>query len=122
MEEDIKARQDKLHANWAKVDADREKRRADMKAFNELMEGREAERRAYQEMTAEWETDRKRPTSRRGWPREKQSEKEWRQGLEAINDKRGTTQMKFETETEHQGKMDANLKKIKEDIKTNGPS
>jgi Skp family chaperone for outer membrane proteins len=40
MEEDIKARQDKLHADWAKMDADREKRRADIKAFNEMKEGR----------------------------------------------------------------------------------
>jgi hypothetical protein len=43
MEEDIKASQDKLDANWAKIDADREKRRAGMKAFNEMMKRREAE-------------------------------------------------------------------------------
>jgi hypothetical protein len=47
MEEDIKARQDKLHAYSAKIDVDREQRRADMKASNEMMEGREAERKAY---------------------------------------------------------------------------
>jgi uncharacterized damage-inducible protein DinB len=47
MEEDIKAMQDKLHADWAKVDAYREKRKADIEAFDEMMEGREAERKAY---------------------------------------------------------------------------
>jgi hypothetical protein len=42
-----KSRQDKLHTDWAKVDTNWEKKRADIKAFNEMMEGREAERKAY---------------------------------------------------------------------------
>jgi Skp family chaperone for outer membrane proteins len=42
MEEDLKARQDKLDADNATIDADQGKRRADMKAFNEMMERREA--------------------------------------------------------------------------------
>jgi hypothetical protein len=59
VEEDIKARQDRLHADWAKINADQE-RRADMKALNEMMEGREVERKAYKEkMMSEWEADRK---------------------------------------------------------------
>jgi hypothetical protein len=49
MEENMKAKQDKLFANWAKQDADREKRRADMKAFNEMAERREDKRKAYEE-------------------------------------------------------------------------
>jgi hypothetical protein len=59
MEEDTKARQDKLHTDWAKTDANRENRRADMNAFNEMMEeGREAEGKAYkEEMMAEWEAN-----------------------------------------------------------------
>jgi hypothetical protein len=32
-EEDTKAKQDKLHADWTKIDA-KKKKRADMKAFN----------------------------------------------------------------------------------------
>jgi hypothetical protein len=48
MEEDIK------------IDTDREKRRADMKAFNEMMKNREAERKACDEkMMSEWQADRK---------------------------------------------------------------
>jgi hypothetical protein len=43
------------------------KRRADMKAFNEMMERREAGRKAYEEkMMSEWKADRKKkeiPTS-----------------------------------------------------------
>jgi hypothetical protein len=51
-----KTRQDKLHAYWA--NADRERRRADMKAFNKMRDGREAERKAYkQKMMAEWEAE-----------------------------------------------------------------
>jgi hypothetical protein len=38
---------------------------------------------------------------------------------EAIHDKRDTNQRRLEPETEHQEKMDANLKEVKEDIKTN---
>jgi hypothetical protein len=45
MEENTKAKQDKLLADWAKIDADQEKRRADLKAFNEMTERREAERK-----------------------------------------------------------------------------
>jgi hypothetical protein len=59
-EEDIKAKQDKSHTDWANMYANREKRRADMKAFNEMMERREAERKTYEEtMMAEWEADQK---------------------------------------------------------------
>jgi hypothetical protein len=39
--------------------------------------------------------------------------------LESIHDKTNANQMRLEPEAEHQGKMDANLKEIKEDIKTN---
>jgi hypothetical protein len=49
IEEDIKARQDKSDVNNAKRDANQEKRRADMKAYNEMMERREAERKAHEE-------------------------------------------------------------------------
>jgi hypothetical protein len=45
----MKAKQGNLHAHWAKMDADREKWRADMKAFNEMMDRREAERKADEE-------------------------------------------------------------------------
>jgi hypothetical protein len=42
----------------AKIDADREKRRADMKAFNKTTKRREAERKAYdKKMMAEWEAE-----------------------------------------------------------------
>jgi hypothetical protein len=55
-----------------------------MTAFNKIMEGREVERKAYKEkVMAEKEDERKKktgkPTSRRGWPRVKPTEK-WRQG------------------------------------------
>jgi type II secretory pathway component PulK len=49
MEKDIKGRQNKFNADRVKTDADQEKRRADMKAFNEMMERREAERKACDE-------------------------------------------------------------------------
>jgi hypothetical protein len=39
--------------------------------------------------------------------------------LEAIHDKTNANQMRLEPKTEHQEKMDANLKEIKEGIKTN---
>jgi hypothetical protein len=39
--------------------------------------------------------------------------------LEASHNKTDTTQMRLEPETEHQEKMNANLKEIKEDIKAN---
>jgi hypothetical protein len=45
-EKDMKAKQDKLHADWAKTDTDQDKRRATMKAVNEMTEKREAERKA----------------------------------------------------------------------------
>jgi Skp family chaperone for outer membrane proteins len=58
MEEDMKAKQDKLAADTAKMDADREKRKAGMKAFSEIMERREAERKADDEKRkAEREAD-----------------------------------------------------------------
>jgi hypothetical protein len=60
MEEDIKVRQDKLHADWPKIDADRGKRRANMKAFNE----RWRERRL-----------KEKPTKRRRWLSGKPTEK-----------------------------------------------
>jgi hypothetical protein len=60
MEENMKAKQDKLLADWAKIDADREKRRADLKAFNKMMERREAERKDYEKKRwAEREADQK---------------------------------------------------------------
>jgi Skp family chaperone for outer membrane proteins len=43
MEEDIKARQDKLDADNTKKDAGQEKRRADIKAFNKMMNRGDAE-------------------------------------------------------------------------------
>jgi hypothetical protein len=39
--------------------------------------------------------------------------------LETIHDKIDANQMRLEPETDHQEKMDANLKEIKEDIKAN---
>jgi hypothetical protein len=39
--------------------------------------------------------------------------------LEAIHDKTDANQMRVEPVMEHQEKMDANLKVVKEDIKTN---
>jgi hypothetical protein len=61
----MEARQDKLHA-------DRERRRADVKAFNEMMAGREAESKACKEkMMVVLDAGRKKKTTwRRGWPRE----------------------------------------------------
>jgi hypothetical protein len=57
---DMRARQDKLHADWTKIDADRGKRKGHIKTFNEMMERREAERKADDEkMMAQWEVDRK---------------------------------------------------------------
>jgi hypothetical protein len=44
-EEDIKAKQEKSRANWAKVDADRVKRKTGMKTLNKMMERREVERK-----------------------------------------------------------------------------
>jgi hypothetical protein len=43
MEEDMKAKQAELEADTAKRGAEGEKKKADMKAFNEIMEKREAE-------------------------------------------------------------------------------
>jgi hypothetical protein len=55
-----KSQAEKSRGDWAKIDADREKRKADMKAFNEMMERREAERKAYEEKgKAEREAHRK---------------------------------------------------------------
>jgi hypothetical protein len=88
MEEDIKSRQDKLHADWAKIDADqRKKKKADMKAFNE-MEGRKAERKAYKEkMMAEWEADRKKKADfEKSIAKRKADREEAAARLEAIQD------------------------------------
>jgi hypothetical protein len=57
---DIKAKKDNLHADWAKIDADREKRKGHIKGINEIMERREVERKADDEkMMAELEVERK---------------------------------------------------------------
>jgi hypothetical protein len=57
-EDDIKAKQDKSCPNWAKLDANREERKADMKAFNEMMTRREVERKAdFEKMMAERNAD-----------------------------------------------------------------
>jgi hypothetical protein len=63
MEEDMKAKQAALEADMAKIDAEREKRKADMKACKEMMVRREAE---------------KKPTRRRGWPSGKLKKKDGR--------------------------------------------
>jgi hypothetical protein len=60
--EDTEAKQEKSRADWAKIDANREKRKVDMKAFNEMMERRLKEK----------------PTRRRGRPSGKLKKKEGR--------------------------------------------
>jgi hypothetical protein len=49
MEEDMKAKQVELEACMAKLETERVKRKAGMKAFKEMMERREAERKAHEE-------------------------------------------------------------------------
>jgi hypothetical protein len=90
MEEDIKSRQDKLGVDRAKIDAVEEKRKADMKAFNEMMARSEVERKADFEKMTKGKADR-----------------EVAARLKAIHDKTDTNQMRLEPETEHQEKMDA---------------
>jgi hypothetical protein len=50
MEEDMKAKQAELEASKAKGYAERERKKADMKAFNETMERLEPQRKADREM------------------------------------------------------------------------
>jgi hypothetical protein len=92
-----------------------------MKAFNDVIEGKEAERKAYKEkMMAEWEADRiERNADFKKRMAKRKTDREVAARLEAIHDKTDANQMKLEHETEHQENMDASLKDIKEDIKTN---
>jgi hypothetical protein len=60
-EENMKVKQGKIHADWAKIDADREKRRAYMKDFNEIIKRRGGLK--------------EKPTRRSGWPSGKLAEK-----------------------------------------------
>jgi hypothetical protein len=76
----MKTMRDKLDADRAKIDTGREKRKAHMKAFNEMMERREAGRKAYDEkMMAKWEANREEVAAK----------------LEAIHDKTGSNQMRL---------------------------
>jgi hypothetical protein len=65
------------------------------------------------------------PTSKKGCPSGKPTEKKKEAGreevatrLEAIHNKAEANQMRLEPETEHQEKMDVNLKEVEEDIKS----
>jgi hypothetical protein len=130
-EEDIKAKEEKSRAIWAKIDADREKRKADMKAFNEMLEGREAERKANEERRmverkaeqerkeAERKSYEKRMAERKAdqekWETKRKVDREVATRLEAIHDKTDANQMRVEPETEHQKKMAAWIADTKND-------
>jgi hypothetical protein len=72
--EDIKGKQDKLRVNWAKLDAEQEKWKADMmKAYKETwmaeqkteQKRREAERKVYKKRMVEWTADQERRVAKR---------------------------------------------------------
>jgi hypothetical protein len=124
----MKAKQDKLHADWTKIDADRQKRRVTLKAFNEMIERREAERKAYEEESmAEQEADRKKrkadfekmiPKRKADQDKrevERKADQKVATRLEAIHDKTDANQMRVEPKTEHQEKMDAWIADMKDD-------
>jgi hypothetical protein len=83
MEEDMKVKQHELTADTTKRDAEGEKRKADMKAFNEMMERREAERK---------------PAMSRGW-RSGKPKKKRRADYEKMMAARKTGQEKSEAES-----------------------
>jgi hypothetical protein len=126
MEEGIKARQDKLDADNAKIVADREKRRADMEALNEMMERRETERKAYEEkMMAEWETGEKKEKKRKADFEKRMTKRKVDRELvaarlEANYEKTDASQMRVEPETEHEEKMDAWIADMKDGRKEDG--
>jgi hypothetical protein len=97
MEEDIKARQDKLDTDRVKIDVDQEKRKADIKAFNEIMERRE---------------DEKKPMMRRRWPSGKMIEKKRKADFEKMMAKRKADQeLAARLEAIH-NKIDANQMRL----------
>jgi hypothetical protein len=110
-EQDVKAKQEKPRADWAKIDADREERKADMKAFNEMMERREAERKVDKEKRM---AERKAEQERR--KAERKVDREMATRLKAIH-KTDASQIRVEPETEHQEKMAAWITDTKNDRK-----
>jgi hypothetical protein len=74
--EDTKAKQDKTCTDWAKRDTNREKKKADMKAFNGMMERREAERKVKEKKRmAERKAEEERSEAERKFYKEKRMAK-----------------------------------------------
>lgn len=87
----------------AKMDANQEKLKAHMKAFNEMRDRRETERKAYdRKMMAKWEADQ--DTRKAQW---KANRGQVMERLETIHNKTDVNQMRLEPEMEHQENMDA---------------